>query len=215
MLTSDVTITREVEYVFRHLTSQTSLPPMRKLLVAPFNLQRAMLRNIYAAKNACQQGGNAKIIAKMNSLTDEVLVAALIEAARKGVQIDLIIRGACILSLDAFGLEGRIRVRSIVGRFLEHSRVFYFEINHSKKMWLSSADWMSRNMLRRIEIAWPITCPQMQTRIMHECIQPYLNDTEDAWLLGQTGQYQQASQGLTNKNTFSAQKELINLYATQ
>ena len=211
MLTSDVTITREVEYVFRHLTSQTALPPMRKLLVAPFNLQRAMLRNIYAAKSACQQGGSAKIIAKMNSLTDEVLVAALIEAARKGVQIDLIIRGACILPLDADGLRGNIRVRSIVGRFLEHSRVFYFEINQSKKMWLSSADWMSRNMLRRIEIAWPITDAAMQARIMQECVTPYLNDTEDAWLLEQSSEYQQVSH--TIKNTFSAQKGLINQYA--
>ena len=215
MLTSDATITREVEYVFRHLTSQTALPPMRKLLVAPFNLQRAMLRNIYAAKSACQQGGSAKIIAKMNSLTDEVLVAALIEAARKGVQIDLIIRGACILPLDADGLQGNIHVRSIVGRFLEHSRVFYFEINDVKKMWLSSADWMSRNMLRRIEIAWPITDAAMQARIMQECITPYLNDTEDAWLLGQGGEYQRASQVTSVKNTFSAQKGLINQYASQ
>ena len=211
MLTSDVTITREVEYVFRHLTSQTALPPMRKLLVAPFNLQRAMLRNIYVAKNACQQGGSAKIIAKMNSLTDEVLVTALVEAAQKGVQIDLIIRGACILSLDAAGLLGNIRVRSIVGRFLEHSRIFYFEINQSKKMWLSSADWMSRNMLRRIEIAWPITDVAMQARIMQECATPYLIDTEDAWLLTQNGDYQQVSH--TIKNTFSAQKGLINQYA--
>ena len=105
MLTSDTVLTREVEYIFRHLTSQTALPRMRKLLVAPFNLQRAMLRNIYAAERACMQGGSAKIIAKMNSLTDEVLVHALIQAARKGVQIDLIIRGACILPLDAAGLQ--------------------------------------------------------------------------------------------------------------
>ncbi|HSF70880.1 MAG TPA: polyphosphate kinase 1, partial [Methylotenera sp.] len=173
--------------------------------------QRAMLRNIYAAKRACLLGGNAKIIAKMNSLTDEVLVGALIEAARKGVQIDLIVRGACILPLDASGLESRIRVRSIVGRFLEHSRVFYFEINQSKKMWLSSADWMSRNMLRRIEIAWPITSPQMQTRIMQECVAPYLNDTKDAWLLTQEGEYTSSDQSL-NQVKVSAQEALIHQY---
>lgn len=211
MLTSDTVLTREMEYTFRHLVSQTILPPMRKLLVAPFNLQRAMLRNIHAAKQACLLGGSATIIAKMNSLTDEVLVGALIEAARKGVQIDLIVRGACILPLDATGLEGRIRVRSIVGRFLEHSRIFYFEINQSKKMWLSSADWMSRNMLRRIEIAWPINCLKMQARIMQECVTPYLNDTKDAWLLTQSGEYTQLDQSL-NKEKISAQQALIHQY---
>ena len=211
MLTSDTVLTREIEYIFRHLVSQTELPPMRKLLVAPFNLQRAMLRNIAAAKRACEQGGKAKIIAKMNSLTDEVLVNALIEAARKGVQIDLIIRGACILPLNADGLQGRIRVRSIVGRFLEHSRIFYFEINQSQKMWLSSADWMSRNMLRRIEIAWPITSSQMQARIMQECVMPYLNDTQDAWLLAQNGEYTPLEQTI-NKVKISAQQVLIDQY---
>ena len=184
---------------------------MRKLLVAPFNLQLAMLRNINAAKRACLQGGNAKIIAKMNSLTDEVLVGALIEAARSGVQIDLIVRGACILPLDAAGLQDHIRVRSVVGRFLEHSRVFYFEINESKKMWLSSADWMSRNMLRRIEIAWPITCLKMQARVMQECVSPYLNDTKDAWLLAQNGEYAQLNQSL-NKEKISAQEALVQQY---
>jgi polyphosphate kinase len=215
MLTSDTVLTREVEYIFRHLTSQIALPRMRKLLVAPFNLQRAMLRNIAAAKRVCEQGGKAKIIAKMNSLTDEVLVHALIEAARKGVQIDLIIRGACILPLDVDGLQGNIRVRSIVGRFLEHSRVFYFELEsktvQSKKMWLSSADWMSRNMLRRIEIAWPISDPQMQARIMQECVTPYLNDNEDAWLLGQDAEYS-VQNHTSNQVKISAQKTLIKQY---
>ena len=211
MLTSDAVLTREIDYIFRHLVSQAALPPMRKLLVAPFNLQRAMLRNINAAKRACLLGGSAKIIAKMNSLTDEVLVSALIEAARKGVQIDLIIRGACILSLSADSLQGNIRVRSIVGRFLEHSRVFYFEINQVKKMWLSSADWMSRNMLRRIEIAWPITSLKMQVRIMQECVTPYLDDTKDAWLLAQNGEYTQLDHHL-NKDKISAQQALIKQY---
>ncbi len=209
MLTSDLTLTREVEYVFRHLTSQVALPSMRKLLVAPFNLQRAMLRNISAAKRACILGKKAKIIAKMNSLTDDVLVRALIEAAQQGVEIDLMIRGACILPVDAPGVEGRIRVRSIVGRFLEHSRVFYFEIDGVRRMWLSSADWMSRNMVRRVEIAWPILDAQMQTRIMQECIEPYLDDTEDAWLLTSNGDYRQE----TKANVHSAQKTLIKRYS--
>jgi polyphosphate kinase len=212
MLTSDLTLTRELEYVFRHLTSQIALPTMRKLLVAPFNLQRAMLRHIYAAKRACALGKTAKIIVKMNSLTDEILVAALISAAQVGVEIDLIVRGACILPVDADGVNGRIRVRSIVGRFLEHSRVFCFEINGVRRMWLSSADWMSRNMIRRIEIAWPISDADMQTRIMQECVEPYLADTEDAWILGAGGEYQALS--THNMAGKSAQKMLIQRYST-
>ena len=214
MLTSDLTLTREVEYVFRHLTSQIALPSMRKLLVAPFNLQHAMLRHINATKRACMKGKSTKIIVKMNSLTDEILVNALICAAQVGVEIDLIVRGACILPVDALGVNGRIRVRSIVGRFLEHSRIFYFEIDGSSRMWLSSADWMSRNMIRRIEIAWPITDAQMQTRIMQECLAPYLNDTEDAWMLGNGGEYQALNaQDFHGVHGKSAQKTLIKRYS--
>ena len=217
MLTKNSTITREMEYVFRHLTSQLPLPRMRKLLVAPFNLQAAMLRQISAAKRACMAGGNAKIIAKMNSLTDEVLVKALMIAAQSGVEIDLIIRGACILPVEAAMLHNRIRVRSIVGRFLEHSRVFYFAYNlngvNTQKMWLSSADWMSRNMNRRIEIAWPIENMQSQQRIMQDCLMPYLADTEDMWLQGQSGVYQQTK--LTKTPAISAQKILIKRYQGQ
>lgn len=217
MLTSDLTLTREVEYVFRHLTSQIALPPMRKLLVAPFNLQRAMLRQIAIARRACELGKQAKIIAKMNSLTDELLVKALIVAAQKGVEIGLIIRGACILPIDAPSVAGRIRVRSIVGRFLEHSRIFYFEISdvngiNSKRMWLSSADWMSRNMIRRIEIAWPITDGVMQTQIMQHCVSPYLEDTEDTWQLINNGEYQLIN--AQDRPAKSAQKMLIQQYTS-
>jgi polyphosphate kinase len=223
MLTSNMALTRELEYVFRHLTSQLALPRMSQLLVAPFNLQRTMLRQIAAAKRAAAIGEQAKIIAKMNSLTDEVLVRALIDAAKQGVEIDLIVRGACILPIDANGVDDRIRVRSIVGRFLEHSRVFYFEITKkdglkNKKMWLSSADWMSRNMLRRIEIAWPIKDVAMQERIMQECLMPYLADTEDAWEQKQSGKYQRINQqnNLAKHSANlhnSAQNQLIKRYS--
>lgn len=219
MLTSKSALTRELEYVFRHLTSQIALPRMRQLLVAPFNLQATMLRRIHAAKRACMQGGQAKIIAKMNSLTDAVLVEALIGAAQQGVTIDLIIRGACILPVDAPGVNGRIHIRSIVGRFLEHSRIFYFEINpvngHAiKRMWLSSADWMSRNMIRRVEIAWPIIDTEMQTRVAQECLLPYLEDTEDAWVLTDNGSYQQLDmQNISHSKRLSTQKKLIQIYS--
>ena len=211
MLSSDITLTREMEYLFRHLTSQLPLPVMRKLLVAPFNLQAGMLRQIKAVGLAAAKGKPAKIMAKMNALTDEVLVTALMDAAKKGAHIDLIVRGACILPVDAHGLQGRIRVRSIVGQFLEHSRAFYFEIDGQNKLWLSSADWMSRNMLRRVEIAWPISDEAMQKRIVEECFTPYLQDNTDAWLLMDDGQYQQAPH--TDKSAVSAQTILMKLHS--
>ena len=189
MLTSDANLTREMDYVFRYLTSELPLPRMQHLLVAPFSLQAAMLTQIKKAQNAAARGKAASIVAKMNSLTDEVLVHALINAASKGVQIDLIVRGACILPIDLPQLHGRIRVRSIVGRLLEHSRVFYFNIEGDINIWLSSADWMSRNMTRRVEVAWPIHDAAMQKRIIEDLLTPYLQDTTDAFELGAQGEY--------------------------
>ncbi|NOS94806.1 MAG: polyphosphate kinase 1, partial [Methylotenera sp.] len=153
MLTADIQITRDMEYLFRHIASQVKLPRMQKLLVAPFNLHRQMLVKIRAAELAAKAGKTAQIILKMNALTDEALVKGLVSAGRAGVEIDLIVRGACILPIDAPGLDGRIRVRSVIGRILEHSRVFYFKVEQEEQMWLSSADWMNRNMMRRVEIA--------------------------------------------------------------
>jgi polyphosphate kinase len=190
MLTSDLTITREIEQLFRHLTSELPLPKMRKLLASPFTLHSTMLRYINAAGNAAAKGKTAKIIIKTNSLTDEALVLALMRAAKKGATIDLIVRSACILPPGAKDLHDRIHVRSIVGRFLEHSRAFYFDIDGKVKLWLASADWMSRNMLRRVEIAWPILDTDMQKRIMDECFTPYLQDNVDAWALTNDGSYQ-------------------------
>lgn len=189
MLTSDVTMTREMEHLFRHLTSELPLPKMRKLLAAPFTLHSTMLRYINSAANAAAKGKPASIMVKTNALTDEALTLALIKAARKGVKIDLIVRGACILPLDVKDLNDNIRVRSIVGRFLEHSRAFYFNIDGKVKLWLSSADWMTRNMLKRVEIAWPILDESMQERIVHECFTPYLKDNTDAWALMDDGSY--------------------------
>ncbi|MGQ0442489.1 MAG: polyphosphate kinase 1 [Methylophilaceae bacterium] len=215
MLTRNTLITRDMEHLFRHLTSQLPLPRMRRLLVAPFNLQQTILRKIKAATSAAAKGKAVKIIAKMNSLTDEVLVTALIQAAQAGVEIDLIVRGACILPLNLPDINGRIHIRSIVGRFLEHSRVFYFEINGKVNLWLSSADWMSRNMLRRVEIAWPILDIELQQRVANECLRPYLQDNQDAWLLESNGQYSPVGQQQkTDKNTktVSAQISLMQKY---
>ena len=190
MLTADPLITRDMEYLFRHIASQVELPRMQKLLVAPFYLHRRMLAKIKTAELAAKAGKPARIILKMNALTDVALTQALVKAGRAGVEIDLILRGACILPVNAPGLDGRIRVRSIIGRLLEHSRVFFFEIDGVESMWLSSADWMNRNMMRRVEIAWPITDAKNRARLLHECCELYLNDHQDAWLLQDDGTYQ-------------------------
>jgi polyphosphate kinase len=154
----------------------------------------------------------------MNALTDDALVMALVKAGRAGVEVDLIVRGACILPVDAPGLDGRIRVRSIIGRLLEHSRVFYFNIDHVETMWLASADWMNRNMMRRVEIAWPIVDEKHRARILHECCQLSLEDNQDAWVLNADGTYvASASLAKLNGNEqglpFSAQQQLIQKYA--
>lgn len=219
MLTADPQITRDMEHLFRHIASQVKLPRMHKLLVAPFNLHKQMLAKIRAAELAAKAGKPASIILKMNALTDEMLVKALVKAGRAGVEIDLILRGACILPVDAKGLDGRIRVRSIIGRLLEHSRVFYFNIDNVECMWLSSADWMNRNMLRRVEIAWPIVDAKNRARILQECCQVYLEDNHDAWLLQADGTYKltnpliNTGNGLSKTPAFSAQQYLIQKYA--
>jgi polyphosphate kinase len=223
MLTADPLITRDMEHLFRHIASQVELPRMQRLLVAPFYLHRRMLAKIKTAELAAKAGKRARIILKMNALTDVALTQALVKAGRAGVSIDLILRGACILPVSAPGLDGRIKVRSIIGRLLEHSRVFYFEIDGVQSMWLSSADWMNRNMMRRVEVAWPIMDEKNLARLLHECCELYLNDNQDAWVLQDGGHYQlvQDAQGVCEKplspdvpeKSVSAQAQLLKQYA--
>jgi polyphosphate kinase len=125
----------------------------------------------------------------MNALTDEALIHALIRAGQQGVKIDLIVRGACMLPAQVPGVTDNIRVRSVIGRFLEHSRVFYFRKDEVEELYLSSADWMNRNMMRRIELAWPVTDPVQRQRIIDEELVAYLHDGIDAWDLLPNGTY--------------------------
>lgn len=216
MLTADPQITRDMEHLFRHIASQVKLPRMQKLLVAPFNLQKGMIAKVRSAELAVKAGKKARIILKMNALTDVMLVQSLVKAGRAGVEIDLILRGACILPVNAPGLDGRIRVRSIIGRLLEHSRIFYFEIDGEGSMWLSSADWMNRNMLRRVEVAWPIVDAANRTRILQECCELYLKDNQDTWLLNSDGLYSPVTQNAAVALApVSAQQQLLQKYASQ
>ncbi len=210
-LTADPQITADIEQVFSQLASQTRLPKLHHLWVAPFHLHSKLSFAINQVAKFVQKGGDGRIILKMNSLTDQSLAMDLIRAGQCGVKIDLIVRGACILPALCKGFTDNIRVRSIIGRFLEHSRVFYFRTGDKEDLYLSSADWMNRNMMRRIEIAWPIRNKNLRQRIIDECLVAYLCDTSDAWLLQADGNYHR--QLLAEKsNGLSAQLELMKRY---
>jgi polyphosphate kinase len=216
MLTADPQITRDMEHLFRHIASQVKLPRMQKLLVAPFNLHKGMIAKIRNAELAVKAGNKARIILKMNALTDVMLVQSLVKAGRAGVEIDVILRGACILPVNAPGLDGRIRIKSVIGRLLEHSRIFYFEVDGEGSMWLSSADWMNRNMLRRVEVAWPIVDAANRARILHECCELYLKDNQNTWLLNNDGLYSPMVQEVTEAiPAVSAQQLLLQKYTNQ
>jgi polyphosphate kinase len=159
------------------------------VLLAPFYLQRKLLEKIGELGLVAVAGGRARIVAKMNALTDEEIIRALIQAGQDGVKIDLIVRGACMLPAQVPGVTDNIRVRSVIGRFLEHSRVFYFRRDDVEELYLSSADWMNRNMLRRVELAWPVTDPAQRQRIIDEELVAYLHDGVDAWDLLPDGTY--------------------------
>jgi polyphosphate kinase len=191
-LTSDPGLTLDADAVFLQLASQVKLKAPRHLVTAPFVLHRRMLSHIHQVGQAAARGETARIVAKVNALTDPALIHALVAAGQAGAKIDLIVRGACMLPPGLPGLTERIRVRSVVGRFLEHSRVLYFRWGQGvddEALYLSSADWMTRNMLGRIEIAWPVRDPAMRQRVIDECLVPYLHDTLDAWALLPDGQY--------------------------
>lgn len=188
-LTADPDLTSDMEHVFVHLAAQNRLPRLHKLWCSPFQLQRKLIDNIDALGKAASEGKNCSIIAKMNALTDEALVKSLMRAGKHGVQIDLIVRGACMLPAQVPGHTENIRVRSVIGRFLEHSRVFYFREGEREELLLSSADWMNRNMVRRVELAWPITDLVQRKRLIEECLTSYLHNNVDAWDLGADGIY--------------------------
>jgi len=209
-MTADPALTGDMERVFVHLASQSRLPRLQKLWMAPFQLQRNLIDKIDALARGAARGKPARIVAKMNALTDEDLIRSLMAAGRQGVKIDLIVRGACMLPAGVAGHTDNIRVRSIIGRFLEHSRVFYFRLGESEDLYLSSADWMNRNMVRRVEIAWPVTDPAQRQRIVDECLVACLHDGVDAWDLGPTGTYTRHAHGARRHG---AQAALMARYA--
>ena len=192
LLTADPQLSADADAVFHQLTSLTRVRSQRHLLTAPFVLHRRLMAHLAAVAEAAAAGRPAPGVLKFHARTEPPTMGALVAASQAGAQVDLIVRGACMLPPGLEGVTERIRVRSVVGRFLEHTRVLYFRWGASDEdevLYLSSADWMGRNMFRRIEVAWAVRDPALRQRVIDECLVPYLHDGRDAWLQASDGGY--------------------------
>jgi len=192
LLTSNQELGEEVGILFNTLTGLSQFEGVKQLLVAPFNLHASFLKMIQHETELARQGKEGRIVVKLNSLVEESLIIALYEASQAGVKIDLIVRGICCLRPGVPGVSENIRVVSIVGRFLEHSRIFYFGNDGKPKVYLGSADWMPRNLFRRVEVVFPVLDPHIKKRITDVIIPAYLEDCVKARVLGQDGVYKRA-----------------------
>ena len=192
-LTSDKQITEDVSNLFVQLTSLGKVPKTNKLLHAPFTLMDGLLSRINREIIHAKEGKSAHIIIKVNSLVEPTMISALYRASMAGVKIDLIIRGICCLKPGISGLSENIHVRSIIGRFLEHTRIYYFDNDGDTEVWAASADLMKRNLLRRVEACFPIQAKQLRQQIIDD-LQLYLADNVQAWQLAPDGRYQRIEQ---------------------
>jgi len=213
LLTCHDGIAREVNEVFIHLTSLTKPHRLSHLWLAPFALQNEIIKAIRNEARIARAGRPARIIVKINALVDESVIRALYAASKDGVKIDLIVRGACTLKPGVPGLSENIRVRSIIGRFLEHSRIYYFRNDLAHDILLASADWMSRNLFRRIEVAFPVLDKQLKRRVLAEGLNPYLKDNTNAWELEPDGHYQRRKPR-AKQSPLSAQQHLMETLGT-
>jgi polyphosphate kinase len=211
LLTCDPQITERVHMVFNYLTAHAEIDDYRPLLVAPLTMAESFLGLIRRETEHARAGRPAHIVAKMNALLEPSVIEALYDASSAGVEIDLIIRGLCILRPGVKGMSSRIRVRSVVGRFLEHSRIFHFANGGDDEIYLGSADWMPRNLFERCEVAFPVRDPAVKARIHDEILPAYLADTVKARIQQPDGTYSRASQVLKGEPAFSAQDFLMKL----
>ena len=209
LLTANAALAKDVNEVFISLTSLAKPRKLQHLWIAPFELQRELVKAIRNETRIAKEGGVGQITAKMNSLVDESIIEALYEASQAGVNIELIVRGVCSLRPGVPGMSENIHVRSIVGRFLEHSRIFNFHNEGANDVYLSSADWMNRNLFRRIEIAFPVLDPQLKKRVLQEGLLPYLKDNKNSWELDSDGVYHRRK-SRTVQAEFSVQQHLMN-----
>ena len=214
LMSADRELTEDVHHMFMQLTGLGRPPAMNKLLLAPTALYPSLLELIDQEAQAAARGEPAQIVAKINSLADPGMIQALYQASQAGVQIDLIVRGICRLRPGVPGVSENIRVRSIVGRFLEHPRVYFFHAGGKKKMYGSSADWMERNLHNRIETCFPIEPEQHRKRVWREVLKAALDDNSAAWELQSDGSYVQVEPE-AGKRRKSAQAEALRLLASR
>jgi polyphosphate kinase len=215
LMTADPEITRAVHEVFTFLTAYSEHTSYAPLWVSPVNIAEHSLDLIAREADHARLGRPARIIAKMNALLDKNIIAALYRASQAGVEIDLIVRGMCALRPGVRGISDRIRVRSVVGRFLEHSREFYFANGGEEEIYLSSADWMPRNLYERVEVMFPVKDPLLRERIHQEILNAYLADAVKARVLHRDGSYVRAGQAARKRKQsapgFNAQEFLVGL----
>ena len=195
LLTCDKDIGEDVHKVFQQLTGLGKAIKLKKLLQSPFTLHKTLLQQIAREADIARKGEPARIIAKMNSLTEKEIIRALYEASSAGVKIELIIRGVCNLRPGIPGISENIQVRSIVGRFLEHTRIVFFNNSGEKEIYCGSADWMERNLFSRVEVCFPILDPLLRERVLKEGLLPYLSDNTQSWLLQSDGTYKRSKPG--------------------
>ncbi len=193
LLTADDELCEDVHKVFQELTGMGKPAKLKKLLHAPFTLHARLMEHIEQEVRNAQEGKPAHVIARMNSLTEKNLIQALYRASQAGVKVDLVVRGICCLRPGVAGVSENIRVRSVVGRFLEHSRVYWFQNGGEEIIYCASADWMDRNMFFRVETCFPITDPALAKRVKQDALLVCLADNRQSWLLQPDGSYRQAS----------------------
>ncbi|MFK7856402.1 MAG: polyphosphate kinase 1 [Granulosicoccus sp.] len=209
MLTSNKSICEDVHRVFTQLTGLGQTTNLKHLIQAPFNLHSFILDSIANETRIAKEGGSGHVIARMNSLVDPGVIDALYEASKAGVKIELVVRGICMLRAAVPGLSENIRVVSVLGRFLEHSRIFWFHNGGKQALYISSADWMPRNFFSRVEIAVPLYSHALE-RVKEECLDIYLKDNTFSWQLNADGGYDRLQPG--SSEPFCAQQFLINRY---
>lgn len=207
LMTANDEVTRDVSEVFKQLTGLGQARTLKHLWQAPFTLQQNVVAGIQAESEIARAGGKARIVAKMNSLIEPEVINAMYEASQAGVEIDLIVRGVCMLRPGVKGLSDNIRVRSIIGRFLEHHRIFYFLAGGKDTVYLSSADWMERNFFKRIELAFPILDAKLKRRVITEGLKFYLADNQQGWEMSNQGIYQRRRSSRSKPH--NAQGELM------
>jgi len=214
LLTCNEELTQDVNQLFTQITGLGKAGRMKRLWQSPFTLHGEIVAAIEREAENARAGKPAAIVAKMNALLEPRVIAALYAASQAGVKIDLIVRGVCALKPGIEGLSDHIRVRSVVGRFLEHSRIFYFKnVDGEERVYLSSADWMDRNFFRRIETCFPILNPKLRKRVIAEGLKPYLRDNVQAWEMLSDGSFRRKP--ARRAQPYCAQAELLALHAKQ